>query len=75
MEKGYSEAYELARKFVSAIQSLPDADHLTAEYDEALTVLRETYDAMNDYQRQFIDRGFVEQLEALEAKMRTLKGE
>jgi len=75
MEKGYSEAYELARKFVSAIQSLPDADHLTTEYDEALTVLRETYDAMNDYQRQFIDRGFVEQLETLEAKMRTLKGE
>ena len=75
MEKGYSEAYELARKFVSAIQSLPDTDHLTTEYDEALTVLRETFNAMSDYQKSFIDRGFVEQLEALEAKMRTLKGE
>ncbi|MBO4678856.1 MAG: flagellar hook capping protein, partial [Lachnospiraceae bacterium] len=75
MDKGYSEAFELSKKFTQAMASLPDEDHLTIDYAEALSVLRETYDAMNSYQKSFIDQGLIEQLEKLEAKMRTLKGE
>ena len=75
MDPTYTEAYELGKKFTAAIASLPEEKELTTEYAEALSTLRETYNAMNSYQKSFVGTDVVEKLEKLEAKMRTLKGE
>ena len=75
MDPGYTEAYELAKRFATAMGSLPEVDKLTTDYDEAITTLRDTYDAMNSYQKSFIGTELVELLEKYEAKMRTIKGD
>lgn len=69
----YSEAYALAKKFVSALSSFPKVDDLTLDYEEALTNLRTTYDEMNAYQKSFIASDVVKILEGYEAKMKELK--
>ncbi len=68
----YSQAYQLAKKFVGAIASLPKEDLLTTDYKEALETLRSTYDSMSDYQKSFVGKEAVELLEKLEKKMSSL---
>ena len=73
IDSGYSEAYTLAQKFVSALASFPSVNNLTTDYEEALTSLRETYDGMSTYQKTFVASDVVSLLESLEAKMAELK--
>ncbi len=68
----YSEAYELGKRFVAALSSLPDAKDFTLEYEEAVKTLRETYDSMNAYQKSFIGEDAVKLLAAYEAKLKEL---
>ena len=75
MDPEYSQAFELGKKFQAAMASLPEEKDLTTEYADVLNTLRETYNAMNSYQKSFVGTDVVEKLEKLEAKMRTLKGE
>ena len=72
MDPGYSEAYELAKSFATAMGKLPEEKYLTTEYESVLAKLRQTYDGMNSYQKSFIGKDLVELLEKYEAKMRTL---
>lgn len=69
----YSEAYKLAQKFCTAMASLPKVGNLTLEYAEPLKTLRDTYDAMNNYQKSFIAKDVVTLLESYEERMKELK--
>ena len=73
MDPEYSQAFELGKKFSQAMASLPDEKDLTTEYADVLTTLRETYNAMNSYQRSFIAPELITQLERLETKMKSLQ--
>jgi len=73
VDSNYSEAYSLAKKFVSALSSFPKTEDLTLDYEEALITLRETYDGMNAYQKSFVASDAVKILENYEAKMKELK--
>lgn len=73
IDPNYSEAYDLAKKFVSALASFPKVEELTTEYEDAINTMRATYDAMNSYQKSFISKDAVELLEKYEAKLRELK--
>lgn len=73
IDPNYSEAYALAKKFVSALASFPKIDDLTTDYEEAITTMRATYDGMSSYEKSFIAKDAVELLEKYEAKMRELK--
>lgn len=65
----YSQAYELAKKFVSAVASLPKVEQITDDYKESVTTLVETYKKMNDYQKSFISKDVVERLNKLDEKL------
>ena len=69
----YSEGYALGKKFVSALASFPAVKDITLEHEEAIKTLRETYDAMTDYQKSFIAGDAVKMLESFEQKIRELK--
>lgn len=73
IDSGYSEAYGLAKRFVSALSDFPAAANLTLDYEEALTTLRTTYDEMSSYQKGFIAEDAVKLLESLELRMKELK--
>lgn len=73
VDSGYSEAYNLAKKFVNALSDFPATKDLTLDYEEALTTLRTTYDEMSSYQKSFIGEDAVDLLETLELKMKELK--
>lgn len=73
MDPEYSTAYKLAKQFVTALASFPEENKLTLEHEEALTTLRETYDAMTAYQKSFIAEDAVSLLEQYERKMQELK--
>lgn len=69
----YSDAFNLAKKFVSALASFPGLTELTTDYEEPLAALRETHDGMNSYQKAFISEDTVKLLESYENKMKELK--
>jgi len=69
----YTEAYTLAKSFVSALASFPATAKLTLEYADAVSKLRETYDGMNTYQKTFIASDAVSLLEEYERKIAELK--
>lgn len=69
----YTEAYTLAKSFVSALASFPTTAKLTLEYADAVSKLRETYDGMNTYQKTFIASDAVSLLEEYERKIAELK--
>ena len=73
IDSDYSEAYSLAKQFVSALSSFPGVANLTTDYESALTTLRTTYNEMNSYQKSFIASDAVTLLENYEAKMKELK--
>ena len=69
----YSQAYNLGKKFVSALASLPDLRDLTLEYEDAIGSLRQTYDEMNAYQKGFISEDAVNLLKSYEERVHELK--
>jgi len=73
IDSNYSEAYTLAKQFVSALSSFPGVNNLTTDYEEALTTLRTTYDEMSSYQKSFVASDVLKLLEAYEEKMKELK--
>lgn len=68
----YSQAYDLARKFVTALASLPKVEQLTKDYADAVNALSETYQGMSQYQKSFISKDTVELLEKYQAKIKEL---
>ena len=75
VDECYMDAISLASDFKSMAEKLPSEALLTLADETLLKQAREAYDAMDDYQKQFVDKSLVEKLETLEAKMESLKGE
>jgi flagellar basal-body rod modification protein FlgD len=69
----YSQAYNLGKKFVTALASLPDLRDLTLDYEEAIGSLRQTYDEMNAYQKGFISEDALNLLKSYEDRVHELK--
>ena len=75
VDESYMDAISVASDFKSMAEKLPSEALLTLADETLLKQAREAYDAMDDYQKQFVDQSLVEKLETLEAKMESLKGE
>ena len=73
MDEQYSEAYALARKFVSALGSLPSTNELTLEYEDAIKTLSETFNSMNAYQKSFIGKEAQELLQQYVGRIKELR--
>lgn len=73
IDPAYSEAYNLAKKFVTLVSKLPGLNEITADYEDTVNTLRATYDAMNSYQKSFIADDVVELLAKYEKKIEELK--
>ena len=68
----YYEAVTLSKTFDDMMKALPSLDNLTSAYENALKELREIYDGMTDYQKQFVDEKTVKTLQSYEEKMKDL---
>lgn len=62
-ENEYMEATLLADDFDNAIAQIPDADHVSLEYEETFKQIREQYDSLTDYQKEFITNNCQESME------------
>lgn len=62
-ESEYMEATLLADDFDNAIAQMPDADHVSLEYEEAFKQIREQFDSLTDYQKEFITNNCQESME------------
>lgn len=60
----YLEAFELALKWVTAINKLPSVANISLDEAEDIEKLKEQYDNMTDYQKTFIASEKVKDLEA-----------
>lgn len=72
-DSDYMTAVTLAKTFATTISALPTSSKLTLSDESKLTAAREAYDALTDYQKQFISSDDVSTLETLEARMEVLK--
>ena len=75
MDAEYSAAYNLAQKFVSALANFPKVDDITLEYEDSVKTMQETYNAMNSYQRSFLNQEVVDKLAAYVKKIEELKSQ
>lgn len=73
VDPNYSEAYELGKKFVKAVGSLPSLNNLTLDYEEPIKTLRLTFNEMDDYQKSFVAKDVIELLGKYEEKIKELK--
>ncbi len=60
----YLEAFDLALKWVTELNKLPSVATISLDDAEAIDKLKETYDNMTDYQKTFIAKEKVKDLEA-----------
>jgi flagellar basal-body rod modification protein FlgD len=75
MDAEYSAAYNLAQKFISALTNFPKVDDITLEYEDSVKTMQETYNAMNSYQRSFLNQDVVDKLAAYVKKIEELKSQ
>lgn len=73
VDADYSEAVTIARLFSSTISTLPSKSQLTLSDESKITSIRDIYDALTSYQKQFISESDVKTLETLEERMAELK--
>lgn len=52
----YMDAVLIAEDFVSTVDQLPDADHVSLTDEEAFKYMRQQYDALTDYQKEYITK-------------------
>lgn len=69
----YMNAVSLAQTFSSTISALPSVANLTTADASSLTAARASYDALTDYQKQFISSTDLATLEKLETRMEALE--
>ena len=72
-DKTYVDAVSQADTFVKAIDSLPALNLLTLQDEDKIVAVREAFDSMNDYTKQFVPKQYVETMEKLEERMKALK--
>lgn len=71
----YYTATTLAKSFTDMVNELPKLSQLTIMDEEKLKEAREVYDSLNDYQKGFVSKETISQLEALEEQMKKIKDE
>lgn len=75
VDEAYMEAVSLASDFKAMAEKLPTEALVTLADENLIKQTREAYDALDEYQKQFVDGKLVEKLEALEAKLESMKAE
>lgn len=75
MDDTYMDAISLAQSFSVAVASLPSLSMLTNADEEKIANLRQSYDAMTDYQKSFIAASDLEKLTKAETQMELIRGE
>lgn len=71
-DEKYLTAYKLAADFINAYGKLPALGNLTVDDKESVESLKEKYDNMTDYQKNFIKDDYVSGLEDYVNKMKDL---
>lgn len=71
-DEKYLTAYKLAANFINAYGKLPALGNLTADDKESVESLKEMYDNMTDYQKNFIKDDYVSGLNDYVNKMKDL---
>lgn len=71
-DQDYLDAYDLAYEFAVGMNKMPGKEHLTLNEKEALDKLNKMYKDMTDYQKTFISKDYVSQLEELTKRMEEL---
>ncbi len=72
-DENYYTAVTGAQDFHSAVDRLPNPYALTLKDEEKVTLCRKVFDAMNNYQKQYVYADDVKKLEALEERLAALK--
>lgn len=72
VDKTYSDSYKKAESFVANLAKLPGVETLTTDYMEDVFELKETYEAMTDYEKSFIAEDVVKLLDKYVTKMEDL---
>lgn len=75
LDGAYSNAYELANALATAINSLPSMANISLADADNINKLVETFNAMSSYQQSFLDKSYVELLEAYNDKITELKAQ
>ncbi len=68
----YYEGVTIATSLKDMVGSLPLMENLTAEWEKAVTQLRDVYDGMTDYQKQFVPTETLTTLKEYEDRMQQL---
>ena len=68
----YYEGVTLATTLKDMVNELPMMENLTVEWEKAVTQLREIYDGMTDYQKQFVPESTLATLSEYEKQMEIL---
>ena len=69
----YLEAFDMALKWVTALNKLPSVANISIDEGEDIDKLKEQYDNMTDYQKSFIASDKVKELEAYVEKLEEVR--
>ena len=73
MDSDYMSAYNNASDFGKMLDMLPNAKSIDMSYATAVSQVREFYDGLSDYDKQYIDNEQLEKLSELEARIKALQ--
>ena len=68
----YYEGVTLATTLKDMVNGLPLMENLTVQWEKAVTQLRDIYDGMTDYQKQFVPDETLTTLKGYEERMKEL---
>ncbi len=71
-DQDYLDAVELANQLMLAIDKLPIMDNFTLDNADTVTALKKIYDAMSDYEKNFVSEDHVKKLEEYVARVKQL---
>lgn len=74
-DEEYYKALAVSSQFSTAVDSLPKVAELTKSDENAVVAARKMYTDMTDYQKKYVIPDDLKTLEALEKKLKELKGE
>ena len=74
-DETYYNAMMMVKAFEDAIAKLPNLQAVTAQDEEKVTAVRNLFDSMDSYSKQFINEDSYSTLEALENRIKALKSD
>lgn len=72
-DQDYLDAVDLAQQLVLAIDKLPGMDDFTLDNAQAVSVLKQIYDQMSDYEKNFVPEDYVTKLNEYVARVEELQ--